>query len=365
MSMVAVHRWIYAVLTLNFWIPVCVYILDPQAAVASFGDIGTALGFGPYGHTEDSVLWYVLGVANVSTLGFCCALLWWDVRRWFAVLVPLVWLKGWASLGFLVYFAVVEPWPSYLAASVFDGLTVVTMIASAVAAKRELDSGVPGLHNLVVRRPEVVLATLEKLQAKGVVERVPNLWQVALGALYMRYRMVFRPDSIGVGEVPVRDSARARLLALRPIRAPFLLRERAIAPFEMTGLSLAPDFLERHLLGAYHPREHALYDLELLALHEGALGGLREKLVEVVEERSARGTWLKDLCVHEGYHETLLGLVDRALAGDFEARDLAIPSDATLAGYLRWCASQPATPSETWRAWRAGRFSFDPAMAAA
>ena len=34
-----------------------------------------------------------------------------------------------------------------------------------------------------------------------------------------------------------------------------------------------------------------------------------------VEERTARGIWLKDLCVHEGYHENLLRLVDRAIAG--------------------------------------------------
>lgn len=359
MSMVSVHRWIYTVLTLNFWIPVVFYIVDPEGSALQFGAIG-ALFDVPYAHTEDSVLWWVLGVANVSTLGFCCALLAWDVRRWFAVLVPLVWLKAWASLGFGAYFLFVESHPSYLAAALFDGLTVAVMIVSAVAAKREVDCGVPGLHNLIVRRPAVVLDTLRRLVESGRIERAPNLWQIALGAMYMRYRLVFRSETVGLGGVPVRGNLRARLLAWRPIRAPFLLREAVIAPFEMTGLSLSPAFLERHLLGAYHPMDHGMYDLELLSLHEGALERLREQVVEVARGETPRATWLQDLCTYEGYHANLLGLVDRALAGDFAPKDLTVVSDTTLAGYLAWCARQPASPTETWSAWKAGRFSLDP-----
>ena len=64
--------------------------------------------------------------------------------------------------------------------------------------------------------------------------------------------------------------------------------------------------------------------------------------------------------MYVGYHAKLLGLVDRAIAGDFTPEDRTVPSDTTLAGYLDWCARQPASPMETWRAWRAGSFSFDP-----
>ncbi len=359
MSMVTLHRWVYAILTLNFWIPVVGYIVDPGGAVAAFAGIGELFGV-PYPHSEDSVLWWVLGVANVSTLGFCCALLWWDVRRWFAVLVPLVYLKGWAALGFAAAFALVEPHPSYLAASLFDSLTVGAMIASAVAARRELACGVPGWHNLILRRPDRVRAALEEIGRRGLVRRVPNLWQIALGAMYMRYRLLFRPHTVGVGDTPVRDTWRARWLAWRPIRLPFLLWERAIAPFELTGLSLGEDFLVRHLLGAYHPRDHAMYDLELLALHDGALERLRRKVAEVVEGRTPRAAWLRDLCVYEGYHDKLLELVDRALAGDFAPEDTTVPADTTLGGYLDWCARQPETPAETWAAWRAGRFTLAP-----
>ena len=359
MSMVRVHKVVYAILTLNFWIPVLFYIFDPAGAVASFGGIGEVFGM-TYAHSEDSVLWWVLGIANVSTLGFCCALLWWDVRRWFSVLVPLVYLKSWASIGFGAYFVLVESHPAYLAACLFDGITVVTMIASAVAAKRELDSGIVGLHNLIVRKPEVVLDTLGRLKASGRIERVPNLWQIALGAMYMRYRLIFRSDTVGLGPNAKRTNLRARLMAIRPIRAPFLLWEQVIAPFEMTGLSLSPAFLERHLLGAFHQLDHGMYDMELLSLHEGALEQLREKAVEAAEGKTARARWLQDLCVYEGYHADLVTHVDRALAGDFSAQDTEIVSDTTLAGYLAWCADQPQTPAATWKAWQQGAFHLDP-----
>jgi len=80
----------------------------------------------------------------------------------------------------------------------------------------------------------------------------------------------------------------------------------------------------------------------------------------VAEGRTRRARWLQDLCVYEGYHVTLLGLVDRALAGDFVSEDSSIPSDASLAGFLAWCSDQPRTPAETVVAWRSGRFTLDP-----
>jgi len=359
MSMKRAFHVVYTVLALNFILPTMTYIVDPASAVAGFASISELFGV-PYTHSEDSVLWWVLGTANVATLGFCCVLLQVDLQKWFPVLTPLVFLKACASVGFAAVFVWVEPLPSYLAASVFDAVTVLTMVVFAVAAKRELDCGVPGLHNLILRRPDRVKDRLERLREVGQVERLPNLWQVTLGGLYMRYRTVFRSETIGVGDTPCRSSLRARLLDHRVVRAPFLLWERVIAPFELTGLSLEPDFLERHLLGAHHVVDHGLYDLQMLSLYPGRLEGFRAVVAEVAEGRTRRARWLQDLCVYEGYHVTLLGLVDRALAGDFVSEDSSIPSDASLAGFLAWCSDQPRTPAETVVAWRSGRFTLDP-----
>ncbi len=129
---------IYTALALNFIIPVCVYIFAPDVAIGQFAAIGDPLGF-TYAHTEDSMFWRVLGIANVATLGFCCVLLQVDLRRWFAVLAPLVFLKSCASIGFGVAF-VFEPHPAYLAACLFDAATVGAMLFFATRALHELDA---------------------------------------------------------------------------------------------------------------------------------------------------------------------------------------------------------------------------------
>lgn len=128
---------VYTALALNFIIPVMIYIFDPAGAVASFAQIGELVGGVTYAHSEDSVLWRVLGIANVATLGFCCVLLQVNLRRYFAALLPLVFLKSMASLGFLAAFAF-EPNPSYLAACLFDALTVAAMWFFATRAHRTL-----------------------------------------------------------------------------------------------------------------------------------------------------------------------------------------------------------------------------------
>ena len=357
MTMKRAFHLVYTVLALNFILPTMVYIFDPTTAVGQFAGLSEMFGV-QYVHSEDSMFWRVLAIANVATLGFCCVLLQVDLKKWFPVLTPLVFLKSMASAGFGIAF-LFEPMPTYLAAFLFDGVTVLAMLFFAIAAKRELDGGEPGLHNVVLRHPERVKDKLERLTKSGV-ERVPTLWQVALGALYMRHRVIFRSATIGTGETPIRATLRARLLSYRVLRFPFLVWEQVISPFELTGLASSPEFLERHLLGAFHPLDHGMYDLHILSLYPGRLEGLRERASGVASGQTLRGLWLQDLCVHEGYHSTLVRLIDRAMAGDFRPEDLEVPADTCLEGYLAWCVAQPKTPRETWQAWRAGHFSLSP-----
>lgn len=216
-------------------------------------------------------------------------------------------------------------------------------------------------YALLLPHPERTRRNLEALHAAGAIDAVPTLFQVFLGVLYMRYRIVFRSETIGVDDAPVRQTRRARLLARRWVRAPFLARERVVAPFDLTGLAATPEFLHRHLIGAYHPGENALYDLALLTAWPGRLEALRTEVAALVEGHHPRGDWLRDLVVYEGYHERLLGLVDQAIAGDLDLRDAgAIASDASLRGFVAWCCNQPATPAEALAAWREGELSLAP-----
>jgi len=128
---------VYTALALNFIIPVLIYIFDPQGAVAGFVQVGQLFSATPYPHSEDSMLWRVLGIANVATLGFSCVLLQVNLRRYFAALLPLLFLKSMASVGFLVAY-VSEPHPSYMAACLFDAITVAAMWFFATRAHRAM-----------------------------------------------------------------------------------------------------------------------------------------------------------------------------------------------------------------------------------
>lgn len=211
---------------------------------------------------------------------------------------------------------------------------------------------------LLLLSPARVQRSLDRVQAAELVPTTPTVWQIELGVLRMWHRTVFRSETIGtsVGNA-LRPGWRARLMLFRPLRFPFLLKERAVAPWDPSGLLSSPDRLICHLLGAHHDGVQFLYDLQMLQTEPGALERLRDQTAEVVNTNSPRSRWLRDLCAYEGYHERLLKGVN-----DFLAGSLAPPPsqsndpDICFLAYLRWCADQPTSASDTWRAWRQGRF---------
>ena len=211
---------------------------------------------------------------------------------------------------------------------------------------------------LLLLRPLRVLAMLDRISARG--RAVPNLWQLEVGILRMWHRIVFRGDTIGTcGQHPVRPGWRAWLLQWRPLRFPFLVWERAIAPWDLTGFLSSQAQFSRHLLCAHHDGTQCVYDLQILSLSPGGLDTLRSEVARVVEVDDARSRWVRDLCVYERYHEELLEAVDAVRSG---AKELN-PSDGTdpdisFWAYLDWCARQPQTPGSWWRAWRSGRFDW-------
>lgn len=220
----------------------------------------------------------------------------------------------------------------------------------------------PWYVRVILVRPAPVLANLDRLRAAGVAD-LPNPWQLCLGVLRLWHRVLYRSETVGTcTDGRVRPTWRARLLEKKALRLPFLLAERAVAPLDFTGLGSPPDRVIRHLLGAHHDANQFVYDLELLSIH-GRLDELHAAVRDVVERDTPRSRWLRDLTVFEGYHESLLAAVERALAGGpamsaEEARD----PDVSFGAYLRWCARQPETPAATLRAWRDGRFALDSSL---
>ena len=218
----------------------------------------------------------------------------------------------------------------------------------------------PWYVRALLRRPERVMATIGRAHAAGLVDAPPNEWQLCLGVLRLWHRVIFRSEDVGTNPGGrVRATWRARLLAWRGVRLPFLLAERAVAPLDFTGLASPPERVIRHLLGAHHQGNQLVYDLEVLA-HHGRLDELDAAVRALIARDDDRSRWLRDLCVFEGYHEDLLAAVERARAsGPSASDDDARDPDVSFAAYLRWCARQPVTPAATLAAWRAGRFAFD------
>lgn len=128
---------VYAVLVANFFIPSVSYIVAPQIAVAQLGRLNAQLGGGPLPAPESGHLWHMLAVGNVMTLAFLCALLLVDLRRFYAVLPGLAFLKGFSSLYSLAI-GVANGIPAFLAVFVLDGVTTAAMVFFARRAHRAL-----------------------------------------------------------------------------------------------------------------------------------------------------------------------------------------------------------------------------------
>lgn len=212
---------------------------------------------------------------------------------------------------------------------------------------------------LILLWPARVAGGLQRAVEAGLVPRAPTLWQAELGVLRMWHRLLFRSDTVGTcAHHPPRSSWRARLLAWRPLRFPFLMVERAIAPWDMSGLLSSPERIRRHLLGAHHDGHQFVYDFQLLALYPGQLDVLRREAERVAADDHARSLWLKDLTVYEQYHRNLIEAADTFAEGAPLDAGAAADPDITFSAWLRWCVAQPETPAETFAAWRRGGFTL-------
>lgn len=191
------------------------------------------------------------------------------------------------------------------------------------------------MTRLLLLSPKTIEVRLATIRAAGLDAPTPD--QIAAGVRRMWHRTFFRSETIGMCTAhPVRATWRARLLQFRPLRFPFLLWERAVAPWDMSGLLSDRERILRHLLGAHHDAEQFLYDFEMLAIHPGAIDELHARAQAIVDGSDPRAAWLRDLCVYERYHENLLAGVRAFAAGELSSDD----PDISFTAYLAWCRAQ-------------------------
>ncbi|MCK6549093.1 hypothetical protein L6R52_24835 [Myxococcota bacterium] len=128
----------FTVLTLNFTLPALSYIFAPEIAAEQLSQINELLGGGPYTAPEsESRVWRYLGSANVMTLGLMCFLLQLDLRRYYATLFPLTFLKAFNATLFVGGFITTGA-PMFLAVAIFDYVTSVAFVFFARRAHRDV-----------------------------------------------------------------------------------------------------------------------------------------------------------------------------------------------------------------------------------
>lgn len=137
-------RLAYGYLTMGFLIPSLTYLFAPDAALGQFETLGRLLGGGPYTAMagEHGYVWRVLGACNVMTLALMCFLILIDVRRFYPVLYPLVFMKSTTALAYLGIYLFVYRYPAFPAVALYDGFCIFLMIYFAHRAL-QVDAG-PG-----------------------------------------------------------------------------------------------------------------------------------------------------------------------------------------------------------------------------
>lgn len=207
------------------------------------------------------------------------------------------------------------------------------------------------IYHLLLHNPKLLQKNLRLLKERGHIREIPTLWQVFQGMAQQWWYTVNNLETLGHDfENPIRDSIGAKLLQPHAMRFLPLMIEGAINPADRTGLALTPERKMRHILGTHHPPETVIYDLQLLDCYPGALDTLRAKLVAIIEGDDFKSRWLKDLVVYEGYHESILPTVDRAIAGDFSVSLPPRPGDDfTVGSFAERCLACPPKPDGTIR----------------
>jgi hypothetical protein len=138
-AMMTAFRVVYAFLVLNFLLPAISYIVSPETTYGTIDSINRLLG-GTALAAETGHLWHMLAVGNVMTLAFLCAMMLFDLKRFFPALPALLFLKGF-SATYALFIGVANGIPFFVAVFVLDGVTTAAMWFFATRAHRLMAQG--------------------------------------------------------------------------------------------------------------------------------------------------------------------------------------------------------------------------------
>lgn len=151
---------LFTFLTINFFFPALTYLFDPATAVLQFEALGRLFGHEYYAYSDQELgfIWRVLASGNVMTLAFMCFLLQIDLRKWYIIRTPLVFLKAYSAFSFGgVYFFSYHFRP-FLGVFFYDGITFLGMWFFTKWALQSLDE-MPGVTPWGAVVPQTVRAT--------------------------------------------------------------------------------------------------------------------------------------------------------------------------------------------------------------
>lgn len=130
----------FFLLGVHFFFPSLTYAFNPQAALNQLTwVVGHLTNASPYKFAEDGFLWRVLAAGNVCTLAFMCFMIMANVKRFYAVLVPLCFLKAYSSIGFLITYIYAYRYPAFLGVFLWDGTNVLMFLYFAHTAYWSLE----------------------------------------------------------------------------------------------------------------------------------------------------------------------------------------------------------------------------------
>jgi hypothetical protein len=193
---------------------------------------------------------------------------------------------------------------------------------------------------------------LERLEELGLLEEIPNDWQLAVGS----YRMLFEfliPSSEFLYADAGKDFWWQQVLRVL---------DEPSAVMDPTGLYASQEAIISHLIQVTH--FEAAYDVALLHMFPGGLDALEEELRQLVAGTHPRQEALDAIVERPEYHEKLLEAVVRYRADPHEHwRCSTVPTPPnsgevfafgenflTPGRFFEFCSKQPASPLASLRA---------------
>ena len=116
-------------------------MVSPATTIATLDEANQMLGGAPYVYVEGTgSLWHMLAVGNVMTLGFMCAMMAWDLERYYGMLPGLAFLKAFSAL-YALGLGIALHVPMFVGVFVLDGVTTGAIIFFARRAHRAMHAG--------------------------------------------------------------------------------------------------------------------------------------------------------------------------------------------------------------------------------